>query len=309
MKILVTGARGQLGAELCRQLGPTAIGLTRAELDLEWLDDIEAAIAAHQPDVVINCAAFTQVDRAETEKELCWRINAHAVERLARVCERLACRLIQISTDYVFGADANRSRPYEECDSTGPLGEYGRSKEAGERAALSTLGALVIRTCGLYSRSANGPVKGRNFVETMLCLGRERPKLRVVCDQICSPSYVPDVAAAIVELANRGAEGIYHVVNQGLTNWHELAVEIFGRAEMPVAVEPITTKEYGAPAPRPAFSALATEKTEAFLGQRMPTWREGLGAYFSENGISRMAGGEFPRTGRANSLTEGARSA
>lgn len=280
MRVLVTGARGQLGAELCRQWGSEAIGLGRAELDLSRLDGIDAVIAKYAPELVVNCAAYTQVDRAEGEAELCWRINALAVERLAQACRRNGCRFVQISTDYVFGRDITHSTPYREDDPVGPVGTYGRSKAAGEIAALAAPAALVIRTCGLYARTPTGPIKGKNFVETMLCLAAERPKLRVVRDQHCSPSYVPHVAAAIVALSAAAASGTYHVVNKGVTSWSQFATALFEIAGVSTAIEPILAAEYGAPAPRPAYSALSIEKTCRVLGRELPSWREGLAAYF-----------------------------
>ncbi len=290
MKILVLGAGGQLGGELCRQLDKAAVGWRRADLDLERLHDIVPRVLDLRPDAVINAAAYTQVDRAEDEAERCWRINAHAVEALAEVCQRLECRFLHVSTDYVFGDDPRDApRPFQETDAPNPRGEYARSKLAGELAARKCERHVVIRTCGLYARPEAKPRKGRNFVDTMRCLGETHSTLRVVQDQVCTPSYVPHVAEAMAYLLNSGATGTYHVVNIGHTNWYEFACEIFQRAGRDVSVVPITTAEYGARAPRPRFSVLDTTKYQQLGGPALPPWRQGLIEYFQEAAFNESA--------------------
>jgi dTDP-4-dehydrorhamnose reductase len=190
MLLAITGADGQLGTELCRQLGPSAVPLCWPEFELTEHRAVGERLRALRPEAVVNCAAYTQVDRAESEPERCRAVNTLAVENLARICGDLDCPLVQLSTDYVFGADAQRRTPYTEANGTGPLNVYGHSKREAEH--------LIVRTCGLYVRPDKDPVRGRNFVDTMLCLGRERPHLRVVHDQLCCPSYVPHVARAIL---------------------------------------------------------------------------------------------------------------
>lgn len=283
MRVAVTGAQGQLGGEFLRQLGEAATGLSRADLDLSLLDAIEPTIAGLRPNVLIHCAAYTQVDRAEKEPDLCLRINALAVERLAHACREIGCLLAYISSDYVFGADLARRTPYSEGDPVGPQGVYARSKEGGEQAARQAPEHLIIRTCGLYSRSPGGPIKGRNFVETMLCLAQERPTLRVVCDQFCTPSYAPHVAGAVLKLIGEGGRGTYHVVNSGHTTWYGFATELFRQAGVSIGVDPISAADYGAPAPRPDFSVLSDAKLCGDLGYSLPTWQAGLAEYLGRS--------------------------
>ena len=282
LRIVVTGAEGQLGSELCRQLGPRALGLDVPALDLTDEKDLRTAIADLRPDAVIHTAAYTKVDKAEEEADLCWAINARAVLHLAEVCRELDCPLVQISTDYVFGGDAARRTPYRESDEPGPQGVYARSKLEGERRAAEWAKHLIVRTCGLYGPAA--PRSAGNFVATMLRLGRQRGQLRVVADQHCTPTYVPHLARAILFLLSTGAFGLYHVVSAGATTWYDFAAEILRQAGLAVRLEPIGTAEYGAPAPRPAYSVLDTGKYHALPGTPpMPTWQEALAEYLSGN--------------------------
>jgi dTDP-4-dehydrorhamnose reductase len=190
----------------------------------------------------------------------------------------LDCPLVQISTDYVFGGDAARRTPYRESDEPSPLGVYGWSKLEGERRAAGWAKHVIVRTCGLYGPAA--PRSGGNFVATMLRLGRQRGRLRVVADQCCTPTYVPHLAGAIRFLLGVGAPGLYHVVNAGATTWHDFAAEIFRQAGLAVSLEPITAAQYGAPAPRPAYSVLDTGKYHALPGAPpMPAWQKALAEY------------------------------
>lgn len=280
MRIGVTGAHGQLGRELCRQLGEDALPLTRVDLDLADLDSIAERLLTLRPAVVINAAAYTQVDRAEKEAELCHRVNAEAVLRVATACDRLACPLVQISSDYVFGQDSERNTPYRETDEAGPLSAYGNSKLAGEESAAQCKRVLTVRTCGLYASPEHSGVP-TNFVSTMLRLANEKRSVRVVSDQRCSPSYAPHVAAAILALLDGGARGLWHVVNCGDVSWWEFAREAYRLAGLVTNVQPITTAEYGAAAPRPAYSVLTADKFSAALGQAMPEWQTALEEFFA----------------------------
>jgi dTDP-4-dehydrorhamnose reductase len=278
LRIAVTGSGGQLGSELCRQLGDCALGLDVPDLDLTDGKGVRAAIADLRPDALINTAAYTKVDKAEEQADLCWAINAHGVGYLAEVCRELDCPLVQISTDYVFGGDPARRTPYGEGDEPSPQGVYAQSKLEGERLAAGWAKHFVVRTCGLYGPAA--PRSAGNFVATMLRLGRQGKQLRVVADQHCTPTYVPHLARAICFLLDSGAYGLYHVVNGGVTTWYDFAAEIFRQAALPVSLEPITTAQYGALAPRPAYSVLATGKYHALPGAPpMPTWQEALAEY------------------------------
>jgi dTDP-4-dehydrorhamnose reductase len=226
-------------------------------------------------DAVVNCAAYTLVDQAEKEPERCRALNVDVVRELAEACQARGSTLVQISTDYVFGADRSRSTPYRESDPPGPQGAYARSKLDGEIETARCESHLIVRTCGLYGRTP----RRNNFVETMLRLGVERPLLRVVNDQRCTPSFVGDVARAVIFLLHSKANGIYHVVNAGETTWFEFAREIFRQAQMKVQLEAITTEEYGAPADRPRYSVLSTSKYEAAGGPPLQSWQDALAEY------------------------------
>ena len=289
MKIAVTGAGGQLGSELCRQLGNEAVGLDLPRFDLTDRDRVLARLAEIRPQAVINTAAYTQVDKAEEEAELCRAVNAVGVVPLVEACRRLDATLVQISTDYVFGGDLGRKTPYCETDPPDPQGVYARTKLEGERHAAGWQQHLIVRTCGLYGPP--GPRSAGNFVDTMLQLAGRRDPLRVVCDQHCTPSFVPHVARAIRFLVDTGAYGTYHVVNAGQTTWYDLAAEIFRLSGLEVRLEPISTAQYGAPAPRPGYSVLDTGKYHALPGRpAMPSWEEALAEYLHSRPPGRAGG-------------------
>jgi dTDP-4-dehydrorhamnose reductase len=230
---------------------------------------------------VINAAAYTQVDRAEADAEACFRVNAGAVETLASVCRELDCPLLQVSTDYVFGVDRCRATPYTENDPPGPINVYGKSKLAGEHAARSWQKHFVVRTCGLYSLSARGPVRGRNFVDTMLVLAQSHDTLKIVNDQLCTPSYVPHIAGAIIRLMETQHFGTYHVTNLGSASWFDFARELFRQAGLDLSLVPISTAQYGAPAPRATYSVLDTSKFMALGVADLPSWQDGLRDYLA----------------------------
>lgn len=279
-KIAIIGANGQLGTELCRQFGEAAVGLARPEFDLTNAGAAGDRLTSLRPEVIINAAAYTAVDRAEDEPARCQQVNTDAVRMLADVACRLNCLLVQISTDYVF-EQRQATTPHSETDvPPPPEGVYARTKLAGERAAAAWDKHLIIRTCGLYSAAASGPVRGRNFADTMLSLGRERERLTVVNDQFCSPTYVPHLTRAIRWLIESGGRGIFHVTNSGETTWCQFARELFRIAAMPVLVEPITTAQYAARAPRPSYSVLDTSRFNRITGREMPSWRQGLAEYW-----------------------------
>jgi len=285
MKIAVTGAYGQLGSELCRQLGDAAIPLDIDTLDLTDEAATIAQMAALKPSAVINCAAYTQVDKAENDWERCRTINALAVEHLVRACGMLDCPLVQISTDYVFGAVRAVPRSWCESDPPSPQGVYAKTKLEGEQAAAGCVKHLIVRTCGLYARPADA--KAANFVRTMLRLGAERAELQIVGDQYCTPTYVPHMARAVLFLVGaangRPAPwGTYHVTNSGETTWSEFAAEIFHLAGMQVAIHSITSAEYGARAARPSYSVLDTTAYHRLGGPAMPSWKAALAEYFAE---------------------------
>jgi dTDP-4-dehydrorhamnose reductase len=280
--IAVTGSTGQLGGELCRRLGPAAVPLARASLDLARPETFAAILDRLRPQALINCAAWTAVDAAESDRDACFAANATAVAALAAACRARGIVLVQLSTDYVFGADRDRREPYREDDSPGPVSVYGASKLAGEEAARAC-DHLIVRTCGLYSAGDAGPVRGRNFADTMLALSRERPELRVVNDQFCTPSYVPHVAGAILALLAANVRGICHVVNAGSTTWHGFAEELLRQAGRDVRLTAIPTSEYPSPARRPGYGVLSTARL-AGLGIVLPDWRAGIRDYLASQG-------------------------
>jgi dTDP-4-dehydrorhamnose reductase len=254
---LITGAGGQLGQRLVARLassGESFVALSRGELDIADASAVGAALAAHRPAVVINAAAYTKVDDAETHESDADRVNHVGVRVLAEAVARCSARLIHVSTDYVFAGDAER--PYEIDDATAPRSAYGRTKLAGERAVLAALPerGYVVRSAWVYG----GP--GPNFVDTMLRLEGERETVDVVADQIGSPTSAADLAAALVELATGcPPAGVLHYVNAGQASWYELARETFRLAGAdPSRVRPTDTASFPRPAPRPAWSVLST---------------------------------------------------
>jgi dTDP-4-dehydrorhamnose reductase len=287
MRILVTGAAGQLGGELCEQLGSEARPVTRAEFPLESPEVAVDWLRRERPETVVHCAAYTAVDRAEEEPDRCFAINAHAVRVLAEAARALGIYWVQISTDYVFGADSKRDRPYGELDQPGPQGVYARSKLMAEEYVTAVPRHLIVRTCGLYS-ARPGSV---NFPATILRLANDRPRLRVVADQRCSPTYVPHLALALRHLIARQAVGVFHVAGGGDTTWHEFAVELLRLAGRAVPVDAITTEQFGARAERPRYSVLDCGKYLALGGPPLPPWREALAEYLAarQAGISERA--------------------
>ena len=278
MKILVFGRIGQLGSALVEALSDRyeTRFIDQPELDLTAPESVREHVQNYLPSIVINAAAYTAVDRAETEPELAHLINARAPGSLAYACDEVGAVLIHYSTDYVF--DGTASMPYTETAAAVPTGVYGQSKLAGEIAVASaTRRYVILRTAWLYS------AVGHNFVKTMLKLANTGQPIRVVADQIGSPTYAQDLAhvtRSIIEVLNSSREacfGLYHVTNTGTTSWHGLAQEIFRlAAHQDVVVQPISTDEYPTPAPRPAFTVLDCSKLERVFGLTLPNWRDAL---------------------------------
>lgn len=280
--ILVTGANGQLGSEL-QQFAPIHPELnftfvTRTELDLSDSNAIAAWFADKHFDVIINCAAYTAVDKAETELELAYAINSTAVATLATIAKAQHSSLIHISTDYVFAGQ--NYRPYLETDATDPQGVYGASKLAGEQALLTINPAksIIIRTAWVYSQFGN------NFVKTMLRLGKEREELGVIYDQVGSPTSARDLACAILsiiqhpKLASLTGTEIYHYSNEGVCSWYDFAKAIFNHSELNCRVKPLETKDYPTPAKRPHYSLLNKAKIKHDYDITLPYWPDSLKA-------------------------------
>jgi dTDP-4-dehydrorhamnose reductase len=276
MRFAVIGAAGQLGRDLCPRLPGEVIALGRDRADLTHADLLRATLTDLRPDVVVNCAAFNFVDKAESEPEAAFAVNAWGVRALATICRDLGCVLVHFSTDYVFGLDEQRREPYCETDAPGPLSVYGMSKLAGEYFARAVCPKhYVVRTCGLYGLWGSGG-KGGNFVNKMLDLAAQGRPLRVVADQFCMPSYTVDVALATVQLIQFQRPGLYHLTNSGACSWHEFAGAIFQEASLQADLTAIPSSDYPTPARRPAYSVLAST-----LPPLRP-WREALRAYLAE---------------------------
>jgi dTDP-4-dehydrorhamnose reductase len=278
MKILVTGVTGQLGGEVAaefKRLGHEVIASDRRVLDFLQPAQVAAVIRAQQPDWVINCAAYTQVDKAESESAQAFTVNRDTPAQLAQAVAGYDGRMLQLSTDFVF--DGARRRPYLEDDATNPLGVYGRSKLEGEQAVQRVLpDAIILRTAWVYG------VHGHNFVKTMLRLAAAGKPLRVVSDQRGSPTWTTDIVAAIAALVDRQAAGVFHFTAAGETSWHGFASAILEEAAdagftiKTGSVAPIATTEYPTPATRPAYSVLNTDKISALLPFPIPAWRDSL---------------------------------
>jgi len=275
MRLFVTGAAGMLGHRVvaeARELGHDAVGSDIDDLDLLDDDAVRRRLAAEQPDAVVNCAAYTDVDAAETAEELATQINGAAAGNVARACEAAGAMLVHVSTDYVFAGD--RREPYVESDEPAPRTAYGRSKLAGELQVAAVGGRwAVARTAWLYGAG------GKNFVDTVLSLAQTRDELSVVADQVGCPTWTGHLAPALIEVAERRAAGVHHLVGRGQCSWYELALEVFDQAAVDCRVVPTTTEQFPRPAPRPPFSVLGTEREQPIV---MPPWQEGLRAYLSE---------------------------
>lgn len=286
-RILVTGAQGQLGQELVKLLKPLGevTGIDRDELDLTEFDKVEAFWNNLQPDIVVHGAAYTAVDKAEEDADLAMQVNGEAPGQLARLAAASGAKLIHISTDYVF--DGGKNQPYLETDATNPLSSYGRSKLRGEQVVQESGATFaILRTAWVYGNGITG-----NFVKTMIRLGQEREELRVVYDQVGSPTWTVDLAGAIAQLIpklNSETVGVYHYTNAGVTSWYDFAIAIFEEATklgIPLKIKrvlPITTDQYPTPAKRPAYSVLSSQKLADLLGTHPPHWRQSLQKMLAE---------------------------
>jgi dTDP-4-dehydrorhamnose reductase len=287
LRYAVLGAAGQLGRDLCPRLKGDVTPLTREQADLTRADELRRTLSELKPDAVVNCAAYNFVDRAETEPEAAFAVNAWAVGQLAKICRDLDSTLVTFSTDYVFGLDESRRAPYRTDDAPGPVSVYGLNKLAGEYLARAGCPKhFVIRTCGLYGVWGSGG-KGGNFVEIMRRLGAQGKPIRVVDDQTCTPSYTADIATATADLIETGRYGLYQLTNAGSCTWCEFARGIFEAAGIKREVIPITSQEYGAAARRPGYSVLASDAYEALQLPRVRHWKEAIAAYMSERDKTR----------------------
>jgi dTDP-4-dehydrorhamnose reductase len=301
-RILLIGQAGQVGQELQRTLSSVGqvVGVDRGSLDLTQPEGIRQVIQETQPNLIVNAAAYTAVDKAETEPALADAINGTAPTIMAEAAQRQGAGFLHISTDYVF--DGSKNTPYTEEDLPNPIGAYGKSKLLGEQgvsqvhATDSNFRYAILRTAWVYGTHGKG-----NFVKTMLRLGADREEVRVVADQVGTPTWAAEIARAIAALAPHllaasnsaetaptAASGLYHFTNSGITSWYDFAVAIFEEAEalgFPLKLKrvvPITTSEYPTPTRRPAYSALACQKISSVLDAPIPQWRQGLRQMLTE---------------------------
>jgi dTDP-4-dehydrorhamnose reductase len=278
--VLVVGSGGQLGVELVREFrarGYRVTGMQRAHLDITSQEKVEQAVAAADPSLVVNAAAYNQVDLAEKEPYTAFQVNSLAVRNLALACRQHDARLVHYSTDYVF--DGRKGSPYVESDPTHPLGAYAVSKLAGEAYAQAYLDqSLVIRTSGVFGPGGLHTARG-NFVELMLRLAQSGQPIRVVEDHVASPTYAPALAARSIDLLQRGATGVFHIGGGAPVSWFEYARLIFNLAGLDPELKPTNEREYRTAARRPKFSALSNAKMEAFGIDPFPPLEEAVRDY------------------------------
>jgi dTDP-4-dehydrorhamnose reductase len=292
MRCVVLGANGQLGRDLVPLLPGEVVALGRDRADLTRAETLRSALDDARADVVVNCAAYNFVDRAESEPDAAFAVNAWAVRHLALWCRERDRLFVHFSTDHVFGLDAARRRPWTIKDAPGPVSVYGLSKLSGEYLARSACPkSVIVRTCGLYGLHGSGG-KGGNFVETMLRLAAQGKPLRVVDDQVCTPTYTLDLAEATVRLIAAARPGLYHATNSGSCSWHRFAQEIFRQAGVVADLTPISTAEYGAPARRPAFSVLAATTSREVGLPRLRPWQKALAAYLQARAARAFSRGD-----------------
>jgi dTDP-4-dehydrorhamnose reductase len=281
MKAIIIGSNGQLGADLTRVLpmqGVSVRPLTHQHLDVADSEQVDNVLGGIRADVVINTAAFHKVEQCEKEPAPSFAVNAIGAWNLAKACRRMNAVLVHFSTDYVF--DGRQNSPYFESDLPCPLNVYGVSKLAGEGlVALTWERSFVVRTCGLYG-IAGSRGKGGNFVETMLSKASEKEPIRVVEDQVLTPTFTADLAQAISCLIQTECYGLYHISAEGQCSWYEFARKIFELERLTIDLEPVSTKEFTSPVRRPAYSVLSKRKLNS-LGISMPPWPEGLSSYLN----------------------------
>jgi dTDP-4-dehydrorhamnose reductase len=275
MKLFVTGAAGMLGRDLmlaAGNAGHDVVGFGRAELDVTDADSVRRRVDAEGPDVVVNSAAWTDVDGAEEAEEAAFAVNGAGAGQVAGAAAEVGASVVQVSTDYVF--DGAKRAPYVESDQPAPLSAYGRTKLAGEEATIAANKRhFVVRSAGLFG------IGGNNFVETMLRLGSLQSEVLVVRDQVGSPTYTWHLAYGIVRLIESVEYGIHHMAAAGECSWYEFAREVFEQAKVDCRVLSVTTEEFGRPAPRPPYSALMSQREHPI---RLPSWHDGLAGYLAQ---------------------------
>lgn len=278
MKLLVTGVKGQLGHDVvkeCEKRGITAIGMDIEEMDITDAAACEKVIKEAKVDAVIHCAAYTAVDAAEDNIELCRKINAEGTENIVKVCRELNIKMMYFSTDYVFNGKGDR--PWKTDDERSPLNVYGQTKYEGELAVENSLEKyFILRIAWVFG------VNGKNFIKTMLRLGKEKGAVSVVNDQIGSPTYTADLAVLAVDMIQTDKYGTYHATNEGLCSWYEFACQIFNEANMDVKVTPVSSDAFPAKAKRPSNSRMDKSKLTENGFSPLPGWQDALKRYLKE---------------------------
>lgn len=280
MKILVTGYNGQLGYDVVKELNSRSVecrGVDREDFDITDRDETVGYICDYAPDAVIHCAAYTAVDRAEDDEENCRKVNADGTENIAVACEKLRAKMLYVSTDYVYGGDGEA--PFETDSPTNPKNVYGVTKLEGEKAVMKYIDKFfIVRTSWVFG------INGNNFVKTMLRLGDEKENLNVVCDQVGSPTYTPDLARLICDLIVTEKYGIYHGTNENFCSWAEFAAEIMKLGCKKTVINPVPSSEYPTKAERPHNSRLSKKCLDEAGIKRLPTWQDALKRFLKEMG-------------------------
>ena len=278
MKILVTGVKGQLGYDVVKALesrGYQPVGVDREEMDLMNNNMIQNFIMNLKPEAIIHCAAYTAVDQAEEEVEICYQINAEAVKVMAECAKTLDIPMIYISTDYVF--DGTKASEYVETDIPNPINVYGASKLKGEQYVQQLLEKFyIVRISWVFG------INGNNFIKTMQRLGNEQDQLNIIHDQVGSPTYTAHLAPLLVDMIETDQYGIYHATNEEYCSWYEFADEIFKQSQLDVTLHPITTDQYKTKAKRPLNSQMSKQKLSDYGFHRLPTWQEALKNYINQ---------------------------
>lgn len=278
MKVLVTGVKGQLGYDIMKCLAKRnieAVGADIEEFDITDMEQTRKFITGAAPDVVVHCSAYTAVDKAEENKELCYNVNVNGPKNIATVCKEIGAKMMYFSTDYVFPGKGENF--YEPEDEKGPTSHYGLTKLQGEQAVQEILERyFIVRISWVFG------INGNNFVKTMLRLGKEREELNVVCDEIGSPTYTADLSELVCDMLETEKYGVYHATNEGVCSWADFTREIFRIAGYTTKVNSITQAEYGAKAVRPLNSRMSKEKLIQAGFYKLPTWQDALERYIKE---------------------------
>ena len=278
MRVLVTGVKGQLGYDVVKELEKRnleAVGVDIEEMDITDGDSVRRVITEAHVDAVIHCAAYTAVDAAEENEAVCRKINVEGTENIARVCKDLNLKMMYISTDYIFNGEGER--PWEPSDQADPKSVYGQTKYEGELKVKEFVEKFfIVRIAWVFG------INGKNFVKTMLQVGKTHDTLTVVNDQFGSPTYTYDLARLLVDMIVTEKYGIYHATNEGICTWYDFACAIFKEAGMNVTVKPVTSAEYGAKANRPSNSRMSKEKLVEEGFEKLPTWQDALHRYIGE---------------------------